>query len=180
MLSTALRLIRRAIDEGRAAIRGIHTASPAPSSLEHAVSGLLSEVTTGRKTRLRIFVQGEPRPLSPAIQEQVFLIGREAVMNAVRHSEATSIEIEIHYLRDLLRMSVHDNGIGINPDAVQESIRSHWGLCGMRERAESIGARFGMWSRRGAGTEVSVAVSSKTCLSGDYSVYSNKDECEGG
>jgi signal transduction histidine kinase len=46
-------------------------------------------------------------------------------MNAVRHSEETSIEVEIHYLRDLLRVSVRDNGIGINPDAVQESMRSH-------------------------------------------------------
>jgi len=86
------------------------------------------------------------------------LAGREAVMNALHHSEATSIEVEIHYLRDLLRVSVRDNGIGINPDAVQEAMRSHWGLCGMRERAESIGARFGIWSRRGAGTDVRVAV----------------------
>jgi signal transduction histidine kinase len=154
----ALRLVRQAIDEGRAAIRGVHTASLAPSSLEQAFSNLLSEVATGRGLRLRIFVQGKPRTLNPAIQEQLFLIGREAVMNALRHSQATKIEVEVQYLRTLLRVFVRDNGCGINPEAVQEESDSHWGLLGMRERAENIGARFGIWSRTGAGTEVRVAV----------------------
>jgi len=58
-LSSALRLVNQAIDEGRAAIQGIHTASTAPSSLEHAFSNLLGEVATGRGLRLRVFVQGK-------------------------------------------------------------------------------------------------------------------------
>ena len=157
-LSSALRLVNQAIDEGRAAIQGIHTASTAPSSLEHAFSNLLGEVATGRGLRLRVFVQGKPWTLNPAIQEQLFLIGREAAMNALRHSQATKIEVEIQYLRDLLRVFVRDNGCGINPEAVQRECDSHWGLRGMRGRAENIGARFDIWSRTGAGTEVCVAV----------------------
>jgi len=158
VLSRALRLVRRAIDDGRAALRGLHTASPSPSSLEQAFSILLSEVTTGRGLRLRIFVQGKPRALNPAIQEQLFLIGREAVMNALRHSEASKIEVEVQYLPELLRVFVRDNGCGINPEAVQKESDSHLGLRGMRERAENIGARFGIWSKPGVGTEVRVAV----------------------
>ena len=158
-LSCALRMVRRAVDEGRAAIRGIHTASPAPSSLEEALSTLLDEVVAlGRGVRLRIFVQGNPRALNPAIQEELLMIGREAVMNALRHSEATKIEVEVQYQRDLLRMLVRDNGCGIDPEAVQKQSDSHWGLSGMRERAKNIGARFGIRSRLGAGTEVRVAV----------------------
>ena len=53
---------------------------------------------------------------------------------------------------------VRDNGWGINPEAVQNESDSHWGLRGMRKRAENIGARFGIWSRTGAGTEVCVAI----------------------
>ena len=157
-LNRALRMVRRAVDEGRAAIRGIHTAAPAPSSLEEALSNLLNEVAPGRGVRLRIFVRGNPQALNPAIQEQLFLIGREAVMNALRHSEATKIEVEVQYQRTLLRVFVRDNGCGIDPEAVQKESDSHWGLSGMRERAENIGARFGIWSRTGAGTEVRVAV----------------------
>jgi signal transduction histidine kinase len=157
-LSRALRLVRRAIDEGRAALRGLQTASPAPSSLEQALSILLSDVTTGRGPRLRIFVLGKPRTLNPEIQEQLFLIGREAVMNALRHSGSTKIEVEVQYLRDLLRVFVRENGCGVNPETVQKESDSHWGLRGMRERAEHIGARFDIWSKTGAGTEVRVAV----------------------
>jgi len=157
-LSSALRLVNQAIDEGRAAIQGIPRTSTAPSGLKQAFSNLLSEVATGRDLRLRVFVEGEPWALNPAIQEQLFLIGREAAMNALRHSQATKIEVEVQYLRDLLRVFVRDNGRGINPEAVQKESDSHWGLRGMRERAENIGARFGVLSRVGAGTEVRVAV----------------------
>jgi signal transduction histidine kinase len=157
-LCRALRLVHQAIDEGRAAVLGIQTDSPAPSSLENAFSNLLSEVTTGRGPLLRVFVQGKPWTLNPAIQKQLFLIGREAVMNALRHSQATKIEVEVQYLRDLLLVFVHDNGHGINPDALQQESDSHWGLRGMRERAENMGARFGVSSRKGAGTKVRVAV----------------------
>ena len=157
-LSSALRLVNQAIDEGRAAIQGIHTASTAPSSLKHAFSNLLGEVATGRGLRLRVFVQGKPWTLKPAIQEQLFLIGREAAMNALRHSQATKIEVEIQYQHDLLRVFVRDNGCGINPETVQRQCDSHWGLRGMRERAENISARFAVWSRTGAGTEMCVAI----------------------
>ena len=53
---------------------------------------------------------------------------------------------------------VRDNGWGINPEAVQNESDSHRGLRLMRERAENIGARFGIWSRTGTGTEVRVAI----------------------
>jgi signal transduction histidine kinase len=157
-LSRALHLVHRAIDEGRAAMRGLRTAAPAPSSLEEAFSNLLSEVTTERGPRLRIFIQGKPRALSPAIQDQLCLIGREAVMNALCHSEATEIEVEVQYRRNFLGVFVRDNGCGINPEAAQKKSDSHWGLRGMRDRAENIGARLEIRSRSAGGTEVGVVV----------------------
>lgn len=157
-LSSALRLVRRAIDEGRAAIRGLQAAPTVPSSLEQALANFLGEVTPLRGIRLRIFVEGTPWALTPAIQEQLYLIGREAVINALRHSAATEIEVEVQYLRTVLRVLVRDNGCGIRPEAVHQARDSHWGLHGMRERAENIGARFDIWSRPGTGTEVCVAV----------------------
>jgi signal transduction histidine kinase len=157
-LSSALRMVNQTIDERREAIQGIHMASTAPSNLEHTFSKLLAEVAIGRGLRLRVLVLGKPWTLNPAIQEQLFLIGQEAAMNALRHSQATEIEVEIQYQRDLLRVFVRDNGCGINPEAVQKECDSHWGLRGMRERAEHISARFGIWSRTGAGTEVCVAI----------------------
>ena len=150
-------LVRRSIDEGRKAMRGLSTASTAHAGLEEAFSNLLGEVALGQGVQLRIFVQGRTRALIPTIQEQLFLIGREAVMNALRHSGATNIEVEIQYLPDLLCVLIRDNGCGIKLESVQKAGDSHWGLRGMRQRAENVGAQFEVWSKIGAGTEVRVA-----------------------
>jgi signal transduction histidine kinase len=175
-LSRALVLVRRAIDEGRKAMRGLPTSSTAPASLEEAFSKLLGEVAPGQSTQIRIFVQGKPWAVKPAIHEQLFLIGREAVMNALRHSEATNIEVELQYLRDVLRVLVRDNGRGITPEAVQKAGDAHWGLRGMRDRAENIGARFDIWSSPGAGTEVHVGVpvDGANLITGDYGPWEGR------
>ena len=128
------------------------------------MSNLLAEVTPGLGLRLGIFVQGKSRALNAAIQEQLFLLGREAIMNALRHSEATNSEVEIQYLRNLLRLCVRDNGCGIDPELVQKARDSRWGLYRMRDRADIIGARFGIWSKPGAGTVVRVEVTVEVAI----------------
>jgi signal transduction histidine kinase len=150
--------LSRTVCLGPAEVRGTHTALPPPTSLEHAFSDLLREVAPEEGVRLGIFVEGKRQALRPAIQEQLFLIGREAVVNALRHSKATKIEVEVQYLRCSVRVFVRDNGCGINPDALQKKSDSYWGLREMRDRADTIGAQFGIWSRPGAGTEVRIGV----------------------
>ena len=107
---------------------------------------------------LSIFVSGQPRPLRPEIQEQVYLIGREALVNALRHSQATSIEAEVQYLAAQLRVLVRDNGCGIDPKVVESGRNVHRGFSRMSERAARIGASLRLWSRPGAGTELEISV----------------------
>ena len=71
-LNRAMRLVRQAVDEGRACIQGLYTASPAGSNLERAVANLLGDMTTGRVPRLRISVQGAPLTLNPPISSNSF------------------------------------------------------------------------------------------------------------
>ena len=80
------------------------------------------------------------------------------VVNAVRHSGAQKIEIEIDYAAAHVRMLVRDDGCGIDADVLKSGREGHWGLSGMRERADRIGARFKVWSRAAAGTEVELLV----------------------
>ena len=92
------------------------------------------------------------------IRDDVFRIGREALVNAFRHSGAQGIEVEIEYGTGRLRVRVRDDGGGIDARVLQAGSDGHWGLPGMRERAGQIGARFTVWSREAAGTEVELIV----------------------
>jgi signal transduction histidine kinase len=92
------------------------------------------------------------------LREEVYRIGREAIINACRHSQARSIEIEAEYRPTELRISVLDNGCGIDPEQMQWGRNGPWGLQGMRERAEQIGARLRLCSSVQVGTEIELRV----------------------
>ena len=127
---------------------------PAASmSLERALSSLHSEYMSGSGVRLKICVLGKTKVLKPAIQEQIYRISREVVVNALRHSGAKIIEVDVEYSRKRLRVRVRDNGCGIDPKIVESAP----GLRVMQEWAESIGAQLQIWTGPGAGTEVEIS-----------------------
>ena len=156
-LSRALLAMQRVLDEGRLVQQGLRSSAITPETLEQALCGLKDEIPQD-PLRFRIFVAGKPKALKPDIQEQLYLIGREALINALRHSGATIIEVEIEYRPRQLRLVVRDDGCGIDPRVLRSGRDGHWGLLGMRERAGSIGARLRMWSKPGCGTEVEICV----------------------
>jgi signal transduction histidine kinase len=153
-LNDALRLMYRVIDEGRDVLSGMRLPAP-PCTLEEAFANLGDEFK-GDSARVRISILGRPRELDAILQDQIYLIGREALVNALRHSQATSIEAEIEYLPGKVRVVVRDNGSGINQDVLSSGRSCHFGLLGMHERARSISAQLRIWSRCGAGTEVEI------------------------
>src|SRR5262249_13903546 len=106
----------------------------------------------------RITVEGSPLPLRSTIHDDVYSIGREALLNAFRHSGATAVAVELEYAPRQMRIVVRDNGCGIDKQVLQAGRDGHFGLTGMRERAKRIGARLKVWSRLAAGTEVELCV----------------------
>jgi signal transduction histidine kinase len=157
-LDHAMVRMQHVIDEARDILVGLRSSSIASMAVEHAFSCVRDEFDPGGIARFRVVVTGQPKALNPAIQEHINLIGREALINAFRHSEATSIEAEVEYLPRRLRILVRDNGRGIDPKTVHSGRHAHLGLIGMRERATGIGAQLRIWSRLGCGTEVEISV----------------------
>jgi signal transduction histidine kinase len=104
-------------------------------------------------------LEGERKELLPALQDEVYRIAREILRNAFMHAEATRIEVEVRYDAHALRLRIRDNGKGIDPKILRDGGTSgHWGLRGVRERAEQIGAQLDFWSEVAAGTEVQLNV----------------------
>ncbi len=106
----------------------------------------------------RVSIEGTPRELHPILRDDIYRIAREALRNAFRHAQASKIEAEITYGERLLRLRIRDDGKGIDPKLLDAGRDGHWGLPGMRERAQQIGAQLDMWSEAGAGTEVELRI----------------------
>jgi signal transduction histidine kinase len=106
-------------------------------------------------------VEGRPRVLAPILRDEIYLIAREALGNAFRHAHAQKIEAEITYGDRRFRLRVRDDGRGLDPSVRDRGSRAgHWGLTGMRERANAAGGKLEVWSQEGAGTEVDLTIPS--------------------
>jgi ligand-binding sensor domain-containing protein/signal transduction histidine kinase len=157
-IDRVLTLMGRVIEEGRNAVRGLRTPAPGGDDLEQAFYRAQQELAVSGTSEFRVIVEGRPRPLHPVVRDEVHRLGREALMNAFHHASARHIEVELEYASHHLRMLVRDDGVGIDPEVLQSGRQGHWGLSGMRERAERMGARLRLWSRKDAGTEVELSV----------------------
>ncbi len=157
-LHRVLQLMRQVIDEGRRALSGLRNDGIAAPLLEQALSQLKHDFPIDENIFYRVLVRGDSRPLHPIVRDGVWHIGREAVVNAVLHSGATFIEVDVEYLRKSLRLLIRDDGRGMDPKILESGRKGHWGLIGIRERSEAIGATVTLRSRVGAGTEVELTV----------------------
>jgi signal transduction histidine kinase/streptogramin lyase len=160
LLRRILQLMGRVTEEGRNALRGLRTADNDSRDLELAFSRMRQELAIDEKIGYRVITHSVTRPLRPVIRDEVYRIGREALVNAFLHAKANTVEVEVEYASRYLRIIVRDDGCGIDPQVLDAGRQGHWGLPGMRERSEGIGASLRLRSRIGAGTEVELTVPS--------------------
>jgi len=154
-----VQLMNRVLEEGRRTVQGLRAPHDEElSSLGHALAAVPNDLGLPSSIRFRVLLEGRQRELKESARDEAYYIGREAVFNAFRHSQATDIETHIEYRANGLRLSVRDNGCGIDPQHLQWGRSGHFGLQGMRERAERIGARLRISSRVALGTEVELWV----------------------
>ena len=89
--------------------------------------------------------------LDPEALDEIYCIGREAMLNAFRHAKGRTIEVEVDYASWELRLRIRDDGRGIDPKILEDGRPGHIGLASMRERAEKIGGQLDIISGPGRG-----------------------------
>jgi signal transduction histidine kinase len=171
LVQRVIELMRQVGEEGRNAVRSLRSSDRGSHDLEQALSQIREEFPAQEAVDFRVVAEGLPQPLHPIIWDEVYRLGREAVINAFRHSRASKIEVEVEYAGRNLRILIRDNGCGIDAQVLQTGREGHWGLSGMRERAEKIGARLVVLSRPGAGTEIELSIPGNVAF---QSVYSDR------
>jgi len=157
-LDHILQLMGCVMTEGRNTLRGLRLSNKGARDIQLAFLRIPEELGIDLKAAFRVVVEGSPVPLQAVIYDEVYSVGREALVNAFRHSGANSVEVELEYAANRMRVLVRDDGCGINPEVLRSGRDGHWGLSGMRERAEGMGAKFKVLSGAEAGTEVELSV----------------------
>ena len=157
-LEEALDRADAALAEGRDSVRNLRTTSTSDNIAQH-FADTAAQAGTASSATFHVVTEGPPRRLCPPVHAEILRIGDEAILNALRHSKAQKIIVNIIYHKREFLLQIADNGIGIAPEVAAGGGRpDHFGMTGMRERAEVVRGKFSIASRPGGGTQVTLTV----------------------
>ncbi len=144
------------IEEVRRVIRALRPIYLEDLGLLPAVEMLVRDVEAVSGAQAAFTTSGQPRRLPPAHEIAVYRIVQEALNNAARYASAHAVNVSAVFNTAEFVVRVQDNGKGFTaPERVSDLVASgHYGLMGMQERAELIGARLTILSSPGAGTAI--------------------------
>jgi signal transduction histidine kinase len=149
--------LAQANEEGRAALDSLRTKTSEVNDLADALRRALDECRVHSSLDVSLSVVGDRRELHSVVGDEIYRIAYEALRNACRHSTGRTVAVVLEYARDL-RLSIRDDGVGIDPAVLETGKDGHFGLQGMRERAARIGARLAIDAVPASGTAVTLVV----------------------
>jgi signal transduction histidine kinase len=164
-LDSALERAADAITEGRDAVQGLRSSAFETNDLVNGIIAFGQQLTNTAATvdhpAIEVEVEGGPRRLNPVVRDEAYRIAGEALRNAFRHARAQRVTVEIKYERRQFRLLVRDDGKGIEDTTTLGGQVGHYGLPGMRERAEVVRGKLEVWSKLNSGTQVELSVPGK-------------------
>ena len=157
-LDQACNLVRYSLSEARRAVSDLRSDELEERELAVVLPQIAERMASGGALEAQVQVLGTPRRLNPRTEKNLLRIFQEAMANAVKHAGASKIDVELRYGLGSLVLWVRDDGSGFDTEKIIPLGVGHYGLTGMRERAERIGGRFTLKSVIGEGTELLVEV----------------------
>jgi signal transduction histidine kinase len=148
-------------------VQGLRSSAVSVNDLANGIAALGVELAGDQSavgpSSIEMEVDGASRDLNPAVRDEAYRIAAEAVRNAFKHAQARRIVVTIHCEPRQFRLSVRDDGIGMDEETVKRpQAAGHYGLPGMRERAAIVGGRVDVRSQIGRGTEIELRVPGAT------------------
>lgn len=151
MLDQALQSTRNGLTEARRALQSLRASPLEDLGLALAVSDLAESVAARANLRLDLDVKNHLENISPEVEQCIYRVAQEALTNIARHAEAQTIRVALVRKNGQLTLTIADDGHGFNLDAVNGA---HYGLKGLRERAEMVGAALQIESGVQRGTTI--------------------------
>lgn len=147
----------QATEEGRAALNSLRASTTERNDLAGAFRRAIDECRGESSIEISFSVKGDFREMHPVVRDEIYRIGYEAIRNSCAHSGGDRLEVTLEYAHDLT-LRISDNGAGIASEIVVTGKEGHFGLRGMRERAERIGGKFTLVSAPDSGTAITLVV----------------------
>lgn len=145
------------LTEGREQVLALRLNHELSGDLAFALEGLGEILGPRHGARFALMVQGEPRPLRPLAAAEAYAIAREAMLNAFRHAHSEEVTVELRYAARQFTLQVRDSGRGMSAAVLERGhLPGHWGLVGMRERAQDAGGTLDIHSEAGRGTRITL------------------------
>ena len=163
----------QATEEGRAALNSLRTSTTQTNDLAESFRRALHECRIQGFPDAVFVAEGKATEMHPIVRDEIYRIGYEAIRNACQHSEATRLEVRLSYSRDLT-LRITDNGKGIAPEVVARGKDGHYGLQGMRERADRISGKLNLTTSPGLGTNIELVVPGRIVFRGQRSGWSTR------
>lgn len=155
-VDVARRMVDHAVDDIRGSVWALRSAAVHGRSLTEAIETLVNRIGEGHRARIRLKTQGRPFDLPEFVTGNLLLIVQEAVFNALRHGEPETVAIDVSFEAEAaaVELTIHDDGVGFTMGEQRGTDEGHFGLQGMRERAERLGGQIAVESTPGVGTTV--------------------------
>jgi signal transduction histidine kinase len=157
-LELARTLMRQTHADLRNSLWNLRSRSQEDFSLAEALRLSAGRFTDGTDLAVEVRQSGEVVPLTELQEENLLRIGQEALTNAIRHAHSSRIEIHLDFSPRLLVLRIRDFGVGFAPDRVHGPVDGHFGLTGMTERAQRIGASLEIHSSPETGTLIEASL----------------------
>jgi signal transduction histidine kinase/ligand-binding sensor domain-containing protein len=151
-----------AITEGRDAVQDLRASATETNDLARGIIAIAEELTHDASAVdvpiIDVQVEGASRDLNPLVRDEAYRIASEALRNAFRHAQARAITVHIRYDKRQFRLRVSDDGKGMDQETIIHQPAKHFGLPGMRERAEIVGGHLELWTKLDSGTQVELSI----------------------
>jgi signal transduction histidine kinase len=127
------------------------------------------QTRNGWTGNIEVDVSGPALRLPARVETHLLRIGQESINNAIKHGAPKNVRVNLTFASDILQLSVEDDGGGFDAERASASPAGHFGLLGMRERAEKIGGVLKIRSVPGTGTKVELSLPIRKQLAGNGS-----------
>jgi signal transduction histidine kinase len=175
ILGVARSMVRHSQEEAKRSVRNLRTFALEQSNLSTALSQLAVQTRIGWTGNIEVGVSGPALRLPARVETHLLRISQESINNAIKHGAPKNVRVNLTFASDLLQLSVEDDGCGFDAERANGSPAGHFGLLGIRERAEKIGGVLKIRSAPGTGTKVELSLPIRKHVTGNGSHEERQD-----